>query len=519
MRTGSVGKKLLAANKIAANRLAAMIRDRPCPPDKILNPATGKCVLLRGAVGKKLVAKELGKRPATNAGRPNAAGPSRPNAAGPSRSPPAADPCPPDKILNPATGKCVLRSGPIGKKIEKGKGPAADVVPVVLTTVTGKTGAKYRLTGGRNARGRPVVTGARGGVYAWDERARNVRPLAAVATTRKKKFKGVGVTVAYPQFRVMQNANMKNRDLPFRALTKRVAYAVAAYNIAPPGATNDVKSVVDRVISGDIAATRGRNIDPSWFEKQARYMADLSVYDLMTVIGYTVRSHEWLGPYQRDGRLPGAGNLKKMKAHIPAPVPLFPQIRAIARTMGADAKDMFRRSNDVSQYFVNLFLGNDSVQAYEAYSMLLPSNSFQPEIVKQAIELFIRDLDRIISKAPPLDASMVVYRGTSHNVFDGIEGRVYDVNAFSSAAFDLPHALLYAGRRSKSGVVQRVTLSPGTRVIVAAMVNLWNEYGENEIILPRGTYEIAKRSKERLIANTGGEMYPMKVTDVVFRSA
>jgi len=151
--------------------------------------------------------------------------------------------------------------------------------------------------------------------------------------------------------------------------------------------------------------------------------------------------------------------------------------------------------------------------------MLLPSDSFRPEIVKRAIELFVRDLDRIISKAPPLDAPMVVYRGTSRNVFDGIEGRVYDVNAFSSAAFDLPHALLYAGRRSKSGVVQRVTLSPGTRVIVAAMVNLWNPRGENEIVLPRGTYEITKKSKERLIADTGGEMYPMKVTDVVFRSA
>ena len=170
-----------------------------------------------------------------------------------------------------------------------------------------------------------------------------------------------------------------------------------------------------------------------------------------------------------------------------------------------------------------MFLGNDSVRAYEAYSELLPSDSFRPDIVERAIQLFIRDLDRIISKAPPLDAPMVVYRGTSFDVFEGIEGRAYDVTAFVSTAFDLQQALRYAYNRKsrlpRSGLLQRITLSPGTRAIAVAMVNLWHPHGEYEVVLPRGRYEITNRSKERLVMNAEGKTHPMRVTDVVFRSS
>jgi len=59
---------------------------KDCPPDKILNPLTNRCVSLKGAIGKKLM-KE----------------------------------CPPDKILNPLTNRCVSLKGTIGKKLQKDK--------------------------------------------------------------------------------------------------------------------------------------------------------------------------------------------------------------------------------------------------------------------------------------------------------------------------------------------------------------------------------------------------------------
>jgi len=59
---------------------------KSCPPDKILNPATKRCVSKTGAIGKKLM--EVVKNH-----------------------------CPHDKILNPATKRCVSKTGVIGKKL------------------------------------------------------------------------------------------------------------------------------------------------------------------------------------------------------------------------------------------------------------------------------------------------------------------------------------------------------------------------------------------------------------------
>lgn len=74
-----------------------------CPPDKIINPATRRCVLRTGAIGRKLE-KAM-------------AAPVAPVDAVPDPVP-NADGCPPGKIRNPKTRRCVKRDGAIGKKLE-----------------------------------------------------------------------------------------------------------------------------------------------------------------------------------------------------------------------------------------------------------------------------------------------------------------------------------------------------------------------------------------------------------------
>jgi hypothetical protein len=73
---------------------------KACPSDKIINPATGRCVLRTGPIGKKLLA--LSKKVPT----------------------PTPTTCPPDKIVNPKTGKCVLRTGAIGKNLLAAQTPS-----------------------------------------------------------------------------------------------------------------------------------------------------------------------------------------------------------------------------------------------------------------------------------------------------------------------------------------------------------------------------------------------------------
>ena len=76
-----------------------------CPPEKILNPKTNRCVSKSGKIGKMLVKQTtpLEKNPKTPAIDKN----------------PKQKDCPSDKILNPKTNRCVSKSGKIGKMLEK----------------------------------------------------------------------------------------------------------------------------------------------------------------------------------------------------------------------------------------------------------------------------------------------------------------------------------------------------------------------------------------------------------------
>lgn len=72
---------------------------KDCPPDKILNPLTKRCVSKTGAIGKKLMATVITEIKVNK------------------NKPKVVVDCPPDKILNPATNKCVSKTGAIGKKL------------------------------------------------------------------------------------------------------------------------------------------------------------------------------------------------------------------------------------------------------------------------------------------------------------------------------------------------------------------------------------------------------------------
>ena len=76
---------------------------KPCPQDKVRNPATGRCVSKTGAIGKRILGSKTPQSP-----KPNT---------------PAKKSCPQDKVRNPATGRCVSKTGAIGKKILGSKTP------------------------------------------------------------------------------------------------------------------------------------------------------------------------------------------------------------------------------------------------------------------------------------------------------------------------------------------------------------------------------------------------------------
>jgi hypothetical protein len=75
-----------------------------CPPEKIINPGTGRCVKKNGVTGKQLINNSnngvTGKRIINNSNKTN-----------------IVKICPPEKIINPGTGRCVKKNGVTGKQL------------------------------------------------------------------------------------------------------------------------------------------------------------------------------------------------------------------------------------------------------------------------------------------------------------------------------------------------------------------------------------------------------------------
>lgn len=74
-------------------------KTKKCPEGKIRNPSTGRCVDMKGTIGKKLSKKQRSKSSSSTSKK--------------------SKPCPSGKIRNPATGRCVSRTSALGKVLSK----------------------------------------------------------------------------------------------------------------------------------------------------------------------------------------------------------------------------------------------------------------------------------------------------------------------------------------------------------------------------------------------------------------
>ena len=137
LKRSPLGKKILEAGKrtiprrvggprrvSSPRRVNKKKEKKPCNSDQIRNPGTGRCVLKRSPLGKKILEKIADKRTSPRrATTPRRV--STPRIASTPRraSTPAIQkkkeqkPCNSDQIRNPGTGRCVLKRSPLGKKI------------------------------------------------------------------------------------------------------------------------------------------------------------------------------------------------------------------------------------------------------------------------------------------------------------------------------------------------------------------------------------------------------------------
>ncbi len=310
-------------------------------------------------------------------------------------------------------------------------------------------------------------------------------------------------------------------------------------------------NIAERVKNGRIVATRAANLDQGWFDKQAKYIYNLSDFDLMTAAAYTTRSMAWIGLYQRSKRLsvPTAETIRENIIELNPDEyvwPLFPQfvkaVRVAARSKDwhmmdwsfvdpsawdwASIQALFEPTKINVRYpehrqkiydlIVFPFTAYDNYS--EAFVPMMRANVFTTEAWGTALMYYEADMERIIANAPPVEREMVMYRGVSRDPFKGVKSVMTTSDQFSSASFVADYALGYA--TGNTGILQRCAVLPGTRALLLACVNPWEDSGEYEAVFNMGiVIDIVDRGVERLVLDSSGNFRPMKVTDVVIRPA
>ena len=91
---------------------------KTCPPNKVLNPKSGRCVSKTGRIGRKLSESQNNKPVRRRSSSRRSSIQRRRSSRRRSRSRSSVNKtCPPNKVLNPKSGRCVSKTGIIGKKL------------------------------------------------------------------------------------------------------------------------------------------------------------------------------------------------------------------------------------------------------------------------------------------------------------------------------------------------------------------------------------------------------------------
>jgi hypothetical protein len=235
-------------------------------------------------------------------------------------------------------------------------------------------------------------------------------------------------------------------------------------------------------------------INEKWLQSQASFFMKLDDDDLYTLISYTMRSHQWITPFLRSGKLPGAKELK-MIVQDGQLAPLFPQIRTLV-DRGSDvygkkriSKNMFQNA-DHRKYVRDLFDDKKTPLGtrYVAFQMLLRGNDFSDRTLKMALTMYSKDLNRLFAAAPVTTSDMAVFRGVLTNLIGA--KKVVTTKEPSSTSFSMEYAGAYSESNKGNGRIIRINLPKGSKCLALCIVNSFSDAGEFEILLPRGRFSV-----------------------------
>lgn len=242
-------------------------------------------------------------------------------------------------------------------------------------------------------------------------------------------------------------------------------------------------------------------LDNSFLQSQSAFYMKLDDYDLYTLSSYTNRSHQWITPFVRSGKIPGIQELK-MVVQDGLLAPLFFQIKKMAdqkvKLFGKKslAKEMFSDKNH-REYVRNMFTDPSTPLGtrYTAYQMLLRGNDFSDRTMKMALNTYTKDLLRIMKSSPKTAGNMTVFRGVLTNTLG--DKKTFSSKEFVSTSLSMEIAGAYSESKNGKGRLQRVVVPRGSNVLALCIVNPFGESGELEVLLSPGKYNVISKGITR----------------------
>jgi hypothetical protein len=253
-----------------------------------------------------------------------------------------------------------------------------------------------------------------------------------------------------------------------------------------------VMNVADDQPRNEVVATRSENHDVDWIRRQVAYISKLPFADLLTVVSAANSTQSWLIPYMWSGALPTGLTLTGLC--LRGPCPLFPQLSG---AVGIRARD------------------SATLAAYKAYKLKCATNGFAPSEVKAAMDRYIADLRRIIAAAPPVSRPMVLYRGWTRGVLEGLPGSEHVSTQFLATSFDVKIAIMYAAQQGSDGVIHRIRVEPGTRGLLVEVVSR----PAAQVLLDVGTRIVFLKKGVTMPVGTSGTRRTRTVSNMIARPA
>lgn len=302
-------------------------------------------------------------------------------------------------------------------------------------------------------------------------------------------------------------------------------------------------------------------MDVEWLQSQKQYMMNLTKYDLFTLKGYTHYGDVLVNSLLRDviewekvktmgldffssfEYFPVYFQLDSIISHIVsnkhssklALYALFDKSeKTIVKLYAKTTNKSIPRTSPLNKY-VELIANEYELWKHSDKYIILVSlwSLLHQSVYRKVIDLFRKDLSRIIYQSPALTKDITVFRGVKNDFYlTGAKNGFYKNIGFVSTSLDVEKAQFFQQlgdefkRELSQCCIQRITLVKGTKALLMMQTSQYGD--EKEVLLDHGcTYKIIepkvlktfyKEPNEKSFDICKTNTYQVYVSDIVLSS-